>query len=113
MASKDSDGQFAQCLMDEIQTCRAMDVLISDCEKAEISSKVKDILQTLIINYWQSKPHNKNQNYTECGWRDAQCMASNLLNYSRAPPTLWFLSLKCVIYVMNHTAQITQLANTN
>ena len=70
--SKDSDRQFTKCLMDEIQTRRAMDALISDCTKAEISSKVKDILQTLIIKDWQSELHNKNQNCVEHGWRDTQ-----------------------------------------
>jgi len=103
--SKGSDGQFAKCLMDEIRAYGAMDVLISDRAKAEISNKVKDILRTLVIKDWQSEPHNKNQNYGEHGWRDAQRMSNNLLNYSGAPPSLWFLALKYVTYVMNHTAR--------
>ena len=39
----------------------AMDVLISDRAKAEISNKVQDILRTFIIGDWQSEPKRQSR----------------------------------------------------
>ncbi len=102
--SGNSDGQFTRTLMDEIRSYGAMDTIISDCAKAEISTRCKDILRTFMIRDWQSEPHNKNQNFAERGWRDTQRMTNTLLNYSGGPPFTWLLALQYVCFVINHTA---------
>ena len=81
----DSDTQFAKTLVDEIRRYGAMDVLISDRAKAEISERVKDILRTHTIDDWQSEPHNKNQNFAERIWQATKRMANATLNQSGAP----------------------------
>ncbi len=100
-----TDGQFARTFYDEIRRYGAMDVIISDSAKSEISKRVQEILRTLVIRDWQSEPHNKNQNYAERGWRDTKRTSATLLNYSGAPDEIWLLSLQYVCFVLNHTAR--------
>ena len=47
-----------------------MTVLVSDRARAQIGAKVLDLLRTYMIDSRQSEPHNKNENFTELGWRD-------------------------------------------
>ena len=47
-----SGKQFVNTLEDNIQKRDAMDKLISDSAKTEISHKVKDILRAFNINDW-------------------------------------------------------------
>ena len=56
-----SGKQFVNTLEDNIRRCGAMDKLISDSAKNEISHKVKDILRAFNINDWQSGPYHQNQ----------------------------------------------------
>ena len=60
-----SDGQFVKTLYDEIRKYGAMDVLISDEARAEISDRVKEVLRMFVIGDRQSEPYNKNQNFGE------------------------------------------------
>ena len=99
-----SDKNFVKVLYDCIRKFGAMDVLISDRAKAEISEKVKDLLRMLFIDDWQSEPHNKNQAYHERVWQDIQAKANNLLNFSGAPDNCWLLALKYVAFILNHVA---------
>ena len=57
-----SGKQFVNTLEDNICICSAMNKLISDSAKKEISHKIKDILRAYNINDWQSEPHHQNQN---------------------------------------------------
>jgi hypothetical protein len=99
-----SDKHFAYRLMDEIPKYGAMDRLISDNAKAQISSRVKDILRTFYIKDWQSEPYKGNQNFAERGWRDTKAKVNNLLNASGAPGNAWLLALGYICFVQNHTA---------
>ena len=62
-----SGKQFVNTLEDNIRKRGAMNKLISDSAKNEISHKVKDILRAYNINDWQSEPSHQNQNPAE--WR--------------------------------------------
>jgi hypothetical protein len=42
-----------------------MDKLISDCARAETSTRINDILCDLGILDWQSEPYHENQNLVE------------------------------------------------
>ena len=57
-----SGKQFVNTLEDNIHRHSAMDKLISDSAKNEISHKVKDILRAYNISDWQSEPYHQNQN---------------------------------------------------
>ncbi|MCA1807767.1 MAG: hypothetical protein LC687_07965, partial [Actinobacteria bacterium] len=99
-----SDRDFAKTLMGEIRKYGAMDKLVSDNAKAEISDRVKEILRTFAIDDWQSKPYKGNQNFAERGWRDTKRKVNSLLNLSGADPAAWMLALQYICFVQNHTA---------
>lgn len=99
-----SDKQFAYRLMDEIRKYGAMDKLISDNAKAQVSSRVKDILRTFYIKDWHSEPYKGNQNFAERGWKDTKTKVNNLLNMTGAPSDTWLLALSYICFVQNHTA---------
>ena len=99
-----TDKHFAKTLMDEIRKYGAMDRLISDNARAQLSEQVKDILRTFCIKDWQSEPHVGNQNFAERAWKDTKTRTNNLLNMCGAPPDIWLLATQYVCVIQNHTA---------
>jgi hypothetical protein len=57
--------EFVNTLEDNIREWGAMSKLISDCAKAKMSERVKQILQALVISAWYSEPYHENQNFAE------------------------------------------------
>ena len=100
-----TDGEFASTLEDEIRSHGAMNRLISDRAKAEISKKVEDILRKYIIDAHQSEPYHQNQNPVERHIQDVKRYANYVLTYSGAPGESWVLVIRYVIYIMNRTAR--------
>ena len=82
-----------------------MDQIVSDAAQAEVSKRVKELLNMLMIKQHVSEPHNKNQNYAERVWRDIKRMVERLLDLSDAPPYTWLLALQYVCFIKNHVAQ--------
>ena len=99
-----SDRKYPAALMNHIRRYGAMDQIVSDNARAEISKRVQHILNELQIKDWTSEPHNKNQNFAERVWRDAKRMTETTLNFSDAPAYVWLLALEYVCFVKNHTA---------
>ena len=99
-----SDALFHEALKKHIRRYGAMDTLISDNAKAQISQKIEEILGTLGINNRTSEPYNKNQNFAERGIRDVKRMVQYLLNTSGAPDYCWLLAFDYACYVTNHLA---------
>ena len=62
-----SGKQFVNTLEDNIRRRGAMDKLLRDSAKTEISNKVLDILRAYHISNWHSEPYHQNQNPAE--WR--------------------------------------------
>ena len=60
-----SESQFVNTLQDVMHTQGTPTQLISDSAQAEISDKMKDILQHLHIEDWQSDPCHQHQNLCE------------------------------------------------
>ena len=54
--------QFVNTLEDNIRRRGAMDMLLSDSAKTEISNKVMDILMAYYISNWHSEPYYRKQN---------------------------------------------------
>ena len=52
-----NDKHFFNTLEDNVRKIRDMDKLMSVSAQSEISNRVKDIICTLFIDYWQSEPH--------------------------------------------------------
>jgi hypothetical protein len=82
-----------------------MDIFISDRAKAQISKKVHNVLRTFQIHDWQSEPHNKNQNYAKCGWKDTKVLSICSLDHSGDPYSAWFLALNHMCMLLNHVTR--------
>ena len=64
-----SGKQFVNTLEDNIRRRGAIDKLLSDSAKTEISNKVMDILRAYHISNWHSEPYHQNQNHAESRYR--------------------------------------------
>ena len=80
-----SGKQFVNTLEDKIRRWGAMDKLLSDSAKTEISNKVMDILRAYHISNWHSEPYHQNQNPAEWRYRTIKSWTNTVMNRSGAP----------------------------
>ena len=60
-----SQKQFINTLYDNIKTRGAVDTIITDSGKYEISKKVADLLRSLFMKHYESEPYHQHQNKAE------------------------------------------------
>ena len=99
-----SGKQFVNTLGDNIRRSGAMDKLLSDSAKTEISKKVMDILRASHISNWHSEPYHQNQNPAEWWYRTIKSWTNTVMNRSGAPVNCWLLCMIYVCYILNHIA---------
>ena len=99
-----SGKQFVNTLEDNIRRRGAMDKLLSDSAKTEISKKVIDILRAYHISNWHSEPYLQNQNPAEWRSRTIKSWTNTVMNRSGAPANCWLLCMIYVCYILNHIA---------
>ena len=99
-----SGKQFVHTLEDNIRRQGAMDKLLSDSAKTEISNKVMDILRAYHISNWHSEPYHQNQNSAEWRYRTIKSWTNTVMNRSGARANCWLLCLIYVCYLLNHIA---------
>ena len=82
-----SSMQFVNTLEDIICRRGAMDKLISDSARNEISHMVKDILslRAYNINDWQYEPYHQNHNPAEWRYRTIKAWTNTIMNRTGAP----------------------------
>ena len=97
-----SGKQFVNTLEDNIRRRGAMDKLLSDSAKTEISNKVMDILRTYDISNLHSEAYHQNQNPAEWRYRTIKSWTNTVMNRSGAPVNCWLLCLLYVCYLLNH-----------
>ena len=102
-----SGKQFVNTLEDNIHRHGAMDKLISDSAKTEISYKVKDILRAYNISDWQSVPYHQNQNPAEWRYRTIKAWTNTIMNRTGTPAHCWLLTLQYVCYILNHISTVS------
>ena len=100
-----NEKEFINTLEDVIRKRGAMDKLITDSARVEISRQVKDILRALAIDDWQSEPNYQHQNFAEHRWKSIKRCVQWFMNWRNVDPAAWLLCLKWVADVMNHTAE--------
>ena len=83
-----SGKQFVNTLEDNIRRRGAMDKLLSDSAKTEISKKVMDILRASHISNWHFEPYHQNQNPAEWRYRTIKFWTNTVMNRSGAPAKL-------------------------
>ena len=91
-------------LEDNIRRRGAMDKILSDSAKTEISNKVMDILRAYHLSNWHSEPYHQNQNPAEWRYRTIKSWTNTEMNRSGAPANCWLLCLIYVCYLLNHIA---------
>ena len=99
-----SETQIYKTVQDFIRYYGAPRNLFSDNAKAEIATKVQDILRHYCIGHYRSEPHQQNQNPAERRIQEVKKHTNILLDRTGTPPNLWLL---CMLYVMdlhNHIA---------
>ena len=99
-----SGKQFVNTLEDNIRRQGAMDKLLSDSAKTEISNKVMDILRAYHISNWHSETYHQNQIPAEWRYRTIKSWTNTVMNRSGAPANCWLLCLIYVCYLLNHIA---------
>ena len=97
-----SGKQFVITLEDNIRRWGAMDKLLSDSAKTEISNKFMDILREYHISNWHSEPYHQNQNTAEWRYRTLRSWTNSVMNRSGAPANCWLLCLIYVCCLLNH-----------
>ena len=102
-----STKQFINTLSDNIRKRGAMDTLISDGDKYEISKRVTDLLRSLFIQDYQSEPYHQHQNKAENRFGLAKRYTNTVMNTSGCPAFCWLLCLQYICVVLNHLASPT------
>jgi hypothetical protein len=97
-------AHFIKVLWDTIRKYGAMDVLVSDRAKLEISKKIQDVLRYLCIKDRQSEPHQQHQNPAERRYKELKFNVQRIMNMSGAPPYTWLLCMEYACFVMNRMA---------
>ena len=99
-----SGKEFVNTLEDIIRRRGAMDKLLSDSAKTEISKKVMDILRAYHISSWHSEPYHQNQNPAEWQYTTIKSWTNTAMNRSGAPANCCLLFMIYVCYILNHIA---------
>ena len=99
-----TEKQFVNTLEDIIRKRGAMDLLISDSARVEISNRVHDVLRGYGCDDWQSEGYFQHQNFAERGYRDIKIKTIIIMNATGANDNEWLLIMKYVIYIHNRLA---------
>ena len=95
-----SQKQFINTLYDNIKTRGAMDTIITDGGKYEISKNVADLLRSLFIKQYESEPYHQHQNKAEQCYGVVKRYIKTLMNLTGAPAHYWLL---CSLWNDNRT----------
>ena len=107
-----SGKQFVNTLKDNIRKQGAMDKLLSDSAKTELSNKVMDILRAYYNSNWHSEPNHQNQNPAEWRYRTIVSWTNTIMNRSGALANCWLLCMIYVCYILNHIAWINPITSS-
>ena len=99
-----SQKQFINTLYDNIKTKGAMDAIITNGGKYEISKKVADLLRSLFMKQYESEPCHQHQNKAEQCYGVVKRYINTLMNLTGAPAHCWLLCLVYVCSLLNVTA---------
>ena len=102
-----STKQFINTLSDKIRKWGAMDTLISDGGKYDISKGVTDFLHSLFIQDYQSESYHQYQNKTENCFGPAKRYTNTVMNTSGCLACCCLLCLQYISVVLHHLASPT------
>ena len=100
-----TEKEFVNTFEDVIRKRGAMDKLITDSARVEISKRVQDILRALCIDDWQSEANYQHQNFAEHRWKSLKRNVQWFMNWRNVDPPAWLLCTQWIADVMNHTSE--------
>ncbi len=100
-----TESEFINTLEDVIRKWGAIDLLILDSARVEISKRSTDLCHALCIDQWQSEPYYQHQNFAEHRWGHAKRNLNWYMNRKNVPGYAWLLCVIWVADIMNHTAE--------
>ena len=101
------DKQFVNNLEYNVRQRRAMDKITSDITQSEISTRVKDILGYLFIDYFQSEAYHQHQKFADRRCKTVKRQTNTLLDRTCAPSFTWLLAMDYVFFVLNNACNAT------
>ena len=102
-----STKPFINTLSDNIRKWGAMDTLISDGGKYDISKGVTDLLHSLFIQDYPSEPYHQDQNEDENCFGPAKRYTNTVMNTSGCRACCWLLCLQYICVLLHHLASPT------
>ena len=99
-----SQKQFINTLYDNIKSRGAMNTIIGNGGKYEISKTVADLLRSLLIKQYESEPYHQHQNKVEQCHGVVKRYINTLMKLKGAPAHCWVLCLLYVCSLLNVTA---------
>ena len=90
--------QFINTLYGNIRTRGAMDTIITDHGKYEISKKIADCLRSLFIKQHESEPYHQHQNKAEQHYKVVKRYINTLISLAGASAHCWLLCLVSVLF---------------
>ena len=98
-----SEKQIPGALEHNIKDRGAMETIISDGAKANISARIKTMCGIYGMKDYQSEPHHQHQNYAENRIGTLKDGTNRVMERSGAQASLWLLALVYVCLLYNHT----------
>ena len=102
-----STKQFINTLSDNIRKWGAMDTLISDGGKYDISKGVTDFLHSLVIQDYQSESYHQDQNKAKNCFGPAKRYTNTVMTTSGCLACCWLLCLQYICVELHHLASPT------
>ena len=84
-----SQKQFINTLYDNIKSRGAINTIITNGGKYEISKKVADLLRSLFIKQYESEPYHQHQNKSEQCYGVVKKYINMLMTLTGAPAHCW------------------------
>jgi hypothetical protein len=97
------DNEFVNTLEDNFIQRGAPHNLFCHSAQVFVNNNIQDVLQTLFIKSWQSKPYQQHQNAAERRYQTIKSASNRLLNSTGAPSYMWLLCINYLLYKLNHT----------
>ena len=101
-----AESDMPETMEEFIHDHGAMEGLMSDNAKVEVSQAAKNIHHLYCIKDHQSEPHYQHQNPIECCIQDVKHLTNNIMDHVGCPAGYWLLCTLFVISLLNHVVNV-------
>ena len=101
-----AESDMPETMEEFIHDHGAMEGLMSDNAKVEVSQAAKNIHRLYCIKDRQSEPHYQHQNPIECRIQDVKRLTNNIMDRVGCPAGYWLLCTLFVISLLNHVVNV-------